>query len=190
MAILCDTCCVLLLIRIAPDMFIDERYNCFTVQEVREEIFQTQRFKSKYPWRNNFKRELTPKQFESEIVTSASLCFDVISKKIESGTLNERNNRFFDLGYKDKKIVAYALASKSTLATNDNDMRDFIEQEFDGSCISSLELLNQWLRYELFEWNSELHAILDNWNQNDEPVQPTEDIVEFERLTKFKYVGP
>lgn len=40
MNILCDTCTILMLIRIAPDMFIDGRYNCVTINEVRDEIFK------------------------------------------------------------------------------------------------------------------------------------------------------
>jgi len=32
MYILCDTCSVLMLIRIAPDMFCDDSYGCVTIQ--------------------------------------------------------------------------------------------------------------------------------------------------------------
>lgn len=49
MYVLCDTCSVLMLIRIAPDMFEDSRYGCVTTQEVIRELFRTQRFKEKYP---------------------------------------------------------------------------------------------------------------------------------------------
>jgi hypothetical protein len=130
-------------------MFIDERFKCITILEVRNEIFQTQKFKSRYPWRDTFKKEIKPKILNSETIKSENLYFDVINNKIESGTLNRRENRFFDLSYKDQKIVAAALASESILATNDRDMRDFIEQEFDGIGMSSLGLLNQWLKKEL-----------------------------------------
>ena len=58
MYILCDTSSILLLIRIAPDMFIDERYECLTIYEVRDEIFRTPRFKSKYSWRIDFKNKI------------------------------------------------------------------------------------------------------------------------------------
>lgn len=47
MHILCDTCSVLMLIRIAPDMFKDERYECVTVNEVWQELFRTRKFKTK-----------------------------------------------------------------------------------------------------------------------------------------------
>lgn len=48
MYILCDTCKVLMLIRIAPDMFRDDGYGCVTIQEVFQELFRTQKFKMQY----------------------------------------------------------------------------------------------------------------------------------------------
>ena len=56
MNILCDTGSIWMLIRIVPDMFMDERFECVTVHDVRKEVFQTQRFKTRYPWRNEFKK--------------------------------------------------------------------------------------------------------------------------------------
>ena len=55
MYILCDTCSVLMLIRIAPDMFCDDRYECVTIQEMIQEMFRTQKFKMRYPWRTKYK---------------------------------------------------------------------------------------------------------------------------------------
>ncbi len=50
MYVLCDTSSVLMLLRIAPDIFVDERFECVTVKVVHDEIVGTTRFKSKYPW--------------------------------------------------------------------------------------------------------------------------------------------
>lgn len=50
MFILCDTSSILLLLRIAPDMFRDERFQCKTILDVHDEIFRTSKFKTKYPW--------------------------------------------------------------------------------------------------------------------------------------------
>ena len=47
-----------MLIRIAPDMFCDERYGCVTMQEVIKELFRTQKFKAKYPWRTRYKSKI------------------------------------------------------------------------------------------------------------------------------------
>ena len=58
MYILCDTCSILMLLRIAPDMFADKRYECVTIRQVWEEITQTQKFKSKYPWRKDYARHI------------------------------------------------------------------------------------------------------------------------------------
>ena len=43
MYILCDTCSVLMLIRVAPDMFCDDRYGCVTIKDVFRELFRTQK---------------------------------------------------------------------------------------------------------------------------------------------------
>jgi hypothetical protein len=44
-----------MLIRIAPDMFRDDRFGCVTIQEVFQELFRTQKFKKQmiliYIWR-------------------------------------------------------------------------------------------------------------------------------------------
>jgi hypothetical protein len=47
-----------MLIKIAPDMFCDERYECVTIQEVFQEIFRTQKFKMQYPWRTKYKSKI------------------------------------------------------------------------------------------------------------------------------------
>jgi len=41
MDILCDTCSILMLIRIAPNMFIDKGFECVTIPDARKELFQT-----------------------------------------------------------------------------------------------------------------------------------------------------
>lgn len=58
MNILCDTCSVLMLIRIAPEMFYDSRFECITIPEVFKELFQTQKFKTSYPWRREYKSKI------------------------------------------------------------------------------------------------------------------------------------
>ena len=58
MFILCDTCVLLMLLRIAPDMLTDERYNCVVPSLVRDELFRTQKFKDKYPWRTRYKSQV------------------------------------------------------------------------------------------------------------------------------------
>jgi len=55
MPILCDTSVILMLIRVAPDMFLDSDYECCTIRRVRDELFRTQKFKTKYAWRGDYK---------------------------------------------------------------------------------------------------------------------------------------
>jgi len=146
-------------------------------------------FLSKYPWRNDFRDNIDCKIPSQAIRKKADMYFDVIDKKIESGTINNRNGRFFDLSYKDKKIVACAFAFDALLATNDCDMREFVEQEFNSSSFSSLGLLNLWLSEETMVWNSELQSFHEEWDRKNEPCQPRSDIEEFQKLSGFDYIG-
>ena len=50
MVVLCDTSAILMLLRIAPDMFTDPRYGCVTIRQIYDEITRTPKFKSKYLW--------------------------------------------------------------------------------------------------------------------------------------------
>ncbi len=59
MYILCDTCSVLMLIRIASDMFLDPKFECVTITDVVKEIFRAQKFKNKYPWRKRYKSSIS-----------------------------------------------------------------------------------------------------------------------------------
>lgn len=190
MKTLCDTCCVLLLIRIAPEMFSDQRYNCYTLREVKEEIFQTQRFRSRYPWRDRYKKEIKPTIIRSGMEKSAELYSNIINNKIECGTLNKKNGKLFNLSRTDQKIVSIASASKSVLATDDREIQDFVEQEFDGLCISSLGLLNQWLKEGVLEWSKKFCTIIEEWDRYDEAVQPLKDRRDFKELTKTDFMGP
>lgn len=54
MIVLTDTCSVIMLLRIAPEMFNDEQFGCVTIQAVHDEIKRTPKFKIKYPWRSDF----------------------------------------------------------------------------------------------------------------------------------------
>ena len=58
MKILCDTCTILMVIRIAPDMLTDKNYGCFTIQEVRKELIRQQKFKDRFPWRHGVKDKI------------------------------------------------------------------------------------------------------------------------------------
>lgn len=171
-------------------MFKDDRFGCFTVQEVREEIFQTSRFKTRYPWRTDYKDKIKSCFLDAGVKESFDIYFSTIDKLVEYGTINNRTGRYFNLSYKDQRIAAYSLATDSQLSTNDWDMRDFIQQQYDRDSISSLALINKWLRKGLLQWNNQFQAIIREWDTNNESPQPREDIRKFEGLSGFKYLGP
>jgi hypothetical protein len=56
--ILYDTSAILMLLRIVPDMFIDERFECVTLRCIHDELVQTTKFRTKYPWIRDFKKSL------------------------------------------------------------------------------------------------------------------------------------
>lgn len=74
--------------------------------------------------------------------------------------------------------------------TTDFDMRDFVSQQFSRRCLSSLALFNEWLEKKLIVFDSKPQETIKDWAINNEPIQPSDDIEKFERLTGCEYVGP
>lgn len=190
MYILCDTCSVLMLLRIAPDMFTDERFECATIPEVRKEIFQTQKFKTKYPWRTQFKAKIKTLGSQYAQTEQFSLYLEVIKNLIESGSINQRTQKCFNLSRVDQIVAACVLANGYDLTTGDNDLIDFMKQEFSQENIFPLEVVNRWLRKGLIIWNSHFQTIIEDWDKSNENKQPPKAIKEFEKLTGYGYVGP
>lgn len=189
MHILCDTCSVLMLIRIAPEMFIDKRYECSTIADAKDELFQTQKFKNKYPWRLDFKNKIVILGTMELTSGDFNLYLETVINLIESGTINQRTQKFFNLSRVDKKFIACALAHNYEVTTTDNDLIDFLQQEFSKTNVAPLSLINCWLRNQLIEWNEQRQAIVKDWDKCNEARQPLSDIVEFENLTGYEYVG-
>lgn len=191
MHILCDTSSILLLIRIAPDMFIDPRYQCCTIKEVHDELFQTQKFKQKYPWRNAYRDKiicLPVTQKEQEIASFS----EVIFLLNEAGTRDMYTGRIFSLSSRDIKLLACALANGYKLSTGDAGIMNMAHQQFDeiykGS-VSALELINLWLRNRLITWNDTLHEYIADWYRQAEHPQLNDQKKIFKRLTKRDYPG-
>ena len=190
MNILCDTCSVLMLIRIAPDMFIDERFDCVTVQEVCEEIFRTQKFKTKYPWRTSYKNKIRPYGVLRNTGEDFALHLDVVRQIVDSGQTSLKTGRSFGLSSVDKKIAAYVTAYGLDISSTDNSLIDFLEQEFGKENRSPLALLNDWIEGRLIQRNDDMQRIIEDWDKNGEPVQPAKDKRSFLNLTGVKYTGP
>lgn len=178
-----------MLIRIAPEMFNDVHFDCFTVPEVREEIFKTSKFKSKYSWRADYKNKIRPIRIDNEVINEVENTYKLINLMIGSGIKN-RKGRFIDLSHVDKRYIAYSITLDLNISTGDNDLIDFVQDQFEKENHSALSLINHWIKKNMLCWNDELNSFIKEWDRNDEPIQPKKDALEFEELTGTKYMGP
>lgn len=193
MKILCDTCSILMVIRISPDMLIDKKYGSFTIQEVRKEIIRQQKFKDKYPWRQKFKDKILCIP-NSEIINNdlVDQYIDVINLLTENNTTNNKTGRLFDLSPVDKKFIACAFSFGFKISTGDGDIKDIANQEFSKAFkgnISPLGMINMWTRKGLIDWNDELHEYVADWKRTGEALQPKHQKREYKKLTGLKYPG-
>lgn len=192
MDILCDTSSIMMLIRIAPDMFLDKRYRCFTINLMRHEFFRNPKFKNKYPWRNDFKAKIQglPSNFTNN--ADVSRYFEAIRLLIRNITINAKTGRPFDLSYVDQMFLACALVNGYKISTGDENLALFALQEFGDEFhgnISPLGIINRWIRERLIKWNEELHSYVTDWKINNEHPQPKKQIREFKKLTGLSYPG-
>ncbi|MCJ7681573.1 MAG: hypothetical protein MUP70_12665 [Candidatus Aminicenantes bacterium] len=180
-----------MVLQIVPEVLLDIKYNCVTAPEVRDEIYRQQRFKSRYPWRDEYKNRIKSIYFDSRSKEMKTLerTFKAIRNICEAGTINMRTNKYFDLSYGDQRIAAYVLTGDFVLVTTDKGLWDFLEQEFERNVISPLALINVFIKNGLLDWNDECRKVMIDWADNDEPPQPNEDIKSFQKLTGYRYEG-
>jgi len=186
MNILCDTSDILLLLRICPDMFVDTRYECVTIQEVHDEIFQKQKFKDRYPWRLDFKSKIKCLKRTEVHNKEYDVLYRTIDFALNNGKVDTATSHDFNLSRVDKSIVACALAHGYKIASGDAGLCRYAVQEFGemfkGS-ISALEILNGWIEKKLLQWDNEKQAFLNDWKIQNEAAQPESAIIHFEKLT-------
>lgn len=192
MDILCDTSSIMMLVRIAPDMFLDSKYRCITLNLMRNEIFRNPKFKNKYPWRNDFKAKI--QCLPSSVTDNADVnrYFEAISMLIRNITINTKTVRPFDLSYADQRFLACALANGYRISTGDESLALFASQEFGDEFhgnISPLGIINRWMSEELIEWNDQLHTYVADWKINNEHPQPERQMRKFRKLTGRSYPG-
>ena len=190
MNILCDTCSVLMLIQIAPEMFCDNRFECVTIQEVFKELFRTQKFKTRYSWRKEYKSKIKAMGTSEINKGDFRVCLKTIKNIMQTGTINKRTGRYFNLSRVDQTIAACSIAHNYKLTTVDDDLEDFIKQEFSGQTISPLGIINDWLEKGLIEWDEKRQMIIEDWETCNESPQPKKEIKRFEKNTGYKYAGP
>lgn len=192
MHVLCDTCCVLMLIRIAPSMFSDPRFGCFTVGSVREEFVQTQKFKERYPWRKEYAKYIKHVARSHPRYEDVELYFKVINVKTRNGVVNKLKDELFDLSRVDQRLLAWSLAMELPICTSDDDISKFGHQEFREvfkGHASPLAIVNSWIDKKVIQWTERLSVYLGEWKSNHEPIQPTRQKRRFRQLTGYKYPG-
>lgn len=171
-------------------MFTDERFDCVTVQEVCEEIFRTQRFKTKYPWRSSYKDKIRPSGSLKNRGENFEFHLDAVRRLVDAGGTSLKTGKAFGLSFADKKIAAYVTAYDLEISSTDISLIDFLEQEFDKKNRSPLAILNSWIKKDLIKPDEDVLRIVEDWDKTGEPVQPLKDKKDFLRLTGVKYMGP
>lgn len=192
MFILCDTSSVLMLLRIAPEMFIDERFECVTVKEVHDEIVQTTKFKSKYPWTRDLKNKIKPLSVPQSKKDEIEHYFSTISALINYGIINKTTGRLFDLSFPDRKIAANTLVLGCKISSGDKDLVTFCRQEFPkefNGAVSPLGIIIHWIEQGLIIWDDTKQKYLSDWSENREHPQPDKVKATFKKLTGRKYEG-
>lgn len=187
-----DTCAILMLIRIAPDMFVDDNFGCVTIRSIRDEFVRTPKFKDKYPWRKDYFSSINPLGSSHEKGEDAEQYKKVIDRSIFEGVQNSKKGKLFDLSREDRELLSWALALERYIVSGDSDIGDYGKQEF-GTLflgeISALEILNDWIEKGLIKWDETKQLYLQDWALNEEAPQPIKEIARFFSLTTFNYVG-
>lgn len=192
MIMFCDSSSILMLLRIAPDMFIDDAYGCMTIREIHDEIVRTNKFKTKYPWAGEMRANIKPLILEEEHKEQEALYFDTIRSLNRIGTENQETGRLFDLSFVDMKVISHALTLKYRITSGDRALVQFAQQEFRGEfrgAISPLEIINRWLEKGLIDWDQERYRYLSAWAEQNEHPQPVVAKRRFEELTGYVYTG-
>lgn len=186
MVVVCDTCALIMLLRIAPGMFEDERYGCMTIHSVWEEFARNARIGREYPWRKELRSRVRSVP-QGELETGAFLKRLDIVWRTEQQKKNERTGRPFSLSWTDKRVAATCLTRHLELCTAEHNLEDFMRQEFESQNVSPLEIVNNWLEEGLIEWTQQRQDVIEEWVERPERPQPKKQICRFEKLTGRQY---
>lgn len=182
-----------MLLRIVPNMFEDDRFACFTIRKVYEEITRTTKFKTRYPWVGTLRTVIKALPAGKTGIPDIKLFHDAISSLHETGVVDMETDRLFDLSRVDIRIMACALALGYSTTSGDGGMVRFLKQEFPDEFkgnISPLGLINIWIEKKLITWDDEKQKLMAEWNDNEEHAQPKSEISRFNKLTGRRYPGP
>lgn len=192
MIILCDTSSILMLLRIVPEVFENERFECVTIREVYEEITRTTKFKTRYPWLGAMKNRLRSLPAGKTGTPDVATYHEAIKTLNENGTEDETTGHFFDLSRVDMRVMACALTMGYHITSGDEGLVRFLIQEFPDDFkgnITPLGLINMWLEKNLISWDDTKQEFMAEWNANEEHAQPKSEITRFKKLTGRNYPG-
>jgi hypothetical protein len=192
MIILCDTSSILLLLRIAPDMFINPVYECVTIHEVIREIIATPKFKNKYPWRTEYRGKLQPLPNSKYRTTAYENAKKAIGLLLDNGVINAKTQKMIGLSEEDQAVAACAIIHGYIITTGDNNLIAFLRQEFKSNFKgnwTALEIVNFWLEKKIISWDDAKHALVGEWRQMEEVAQPQEAKKRFTLITGRSYPG-
>lgn len=192
MFILCDTSSILMLLQIAPDMFTDERYECKTIRDIHDEVVQTTKFKSEYPWVSQMRPNLRVTVPSEDQKKNEDLYFETIRHLNRERVYNAEKKRWVDLSWKDMKVLSHVLALECQISTGDDDLEYFARHEFKRDFrgnISALEIIVRWLENKVIQWDDEKQKLLALWVEHNEHPQPLKAKKRFKELSGFNYIG-
>lgn len=188
MYFLCDTCSILMLLRINPEMFIEEKFNCYTIPQVVQEFTRTPKFKELYPWKDTLKVKIS--SIGSTQLQNPNLQENlVLINFLLDNTINKKTDRLFNLSYVDKNVAACCITYDFIAATEDKNLKTFLEQEFDAKTASVLKIINDWIEEGLLTWDDNKQLLMAEWVKDNEAPQPKSEISRFTKLTQYKYLG-
>lgn len=179
-----------MVIRIAPDMFIDDRFGCVTIPKVHDELYRTQRFKTRYPWLDEYKSNVITLGASATGVEEVGTHLSTINFIIDAGVENTDTGMLVDLSPTDKHVIACAAVHGFRVSSIDRNLVYFAEHQFDLNNITPLGLVNQWVEDGLVTWSDHLQLILEDWEKCGERDQPLSEVGRFQQMTGFRYVGP
>ena len=178
MIIVADTCSLLLLLRLNPEMLTNRKFGCCTTQEVRDEIFRTARFAEKYPWRVNFRNKIQAVP-QADVNRAPGYADAIWAVKVELEHIDPGEGSY-NLSREDRSVIVLAqiLPELSiftiddpddvALSTTDRRLREFAERKFEIVNIEPLDVLNSWLEAGIWRYDDQQHdSILQEWADHE-----------------------
>lgn len=185
--ILTDTCALIMLIRIVPEMFHDPKYNCIMTEHVYNEFIKKPEFLYRFPWRSEYKKYLYSKHMEAMLEKNKDYSRALEYVKYAAKTAKNDKGRCYGLSKKDCEIVATSVCFCYDFCSGDRNLYEFAQNEFSIKTFSALELLNTWIDGGVLIWDDDKHKMLSMWKNENQRPQPEYQIERFKTLTMRTY---